>query len=247
MNKPIIGITAGRHNLRPPTNELQTSLIGCPIEYLTCIESAGGAPVLLPRTDDVDVVARVVAGIDGLLLSGGGDIVSLTYGQEPHPKAVQQDPVRDSMELTATRLAIEAGMPILGICRGVQLLNVAMGGTLVQDIASQVADANQHHTKERETLLAHTIDIEAESLLAEVLGTRTTAVSSWHHQAVNDVGDGLRVAARARDGVVEALEATNGQRILAVQCHPEDSAEDYPLFQRLFDWLVAESRKAAAG
>ncbi|MHC4563349.1 MAG: gamma-glutamyl-gamma-aminobutyrate hydrolase family protein [Planctomycetota bacterium] len=247
MSKPIIGITAGRHNLRPPKDELQTSLVGCPIEYLTCIESAGGAPVLLPRTDDVDVIARVVAGIDGLLLSGGGDIVSLAYGQEPHPKAIQQDPVRDSMELTATRLAIEAGMPILGICRGVQLLNVAMGGTLVQDIASQLPDTVQHHTKERETFLVHTIDIEADSLLARVLGARSTAVNSWHHQAVGDLGDGLRVAARARDGVIEALEATDGQCILAVQCHPEDSADKYPLFQKLFDWLVAESRKMAAG
>ena len=104
--------------------------------------------------------------VDGLLLTGGGDIVSLVYGEEPHPKAAGQDPVRDGAEFAAVRIALERGLPILGICRGIQSLNVALGGTLVQDVPSQVAGACQHSTRAGENVLGHTVDVEPGSLLA---------------------------------------------------------------------------------
>jgi len=241
MTKPIIGITTGRRNNITPRPARQTVTMGCPIEYVDSVVRGGGAPMLLPRIADADAVASMMRSIDGLLLSGGGDVASLAYGEEPHPKGKFQDPVRDRMEFEAVRLAMELDRPILGICRGVQSLNVALGGTLIQDIEAQVPGACQHYTRERETLLAHTIDIEPGSLLAGVLGTTCTAVNSWHHQAVGDVAEGLRVNCRARDGVIEGLEADDGRPILAVQCHPEDCCEEYPLFQKLFDWLVEEA------
>jgi len=245
MDRPIIGITTGRRNLQPKPDQRQTALMGVPLEYVDCIVAAGGAPLLLPRADEPDVVARVMTTVDGLLLSGGGDVGSLTYGQQPHPKACYQDPIRDGMEIRATQLAVEAGLPVLGICRGLQLLNVALGGTLVQDIRSEVPGACQHFAKERESFLAHTVDIEPDSLLARVWGPTSTAVNTWHHQAADAIAEGLRTSARAPDGVVEALEADDGRPILAVQCHPEDCAHEHPLFQKLFDWLVAEAARAA--
>ena len=215
--------------------------MGCPLEYVESIERAGGAPILLPRTADKDVIASVMATIDGLLLSGGSDVVSLAYGCEPHPKAIHQDPIRDQMETEAIREAVESRLPILGICRGIQSLNVALGGTLVQDIPSGVPGAIQHYTRERESVLVHTIDIDAGSLLERVLGSTCTPVNSWHHQAVGEPAAPLHVNSRARDGVIEGLEAADGRPILAVQCHPEDCSEDHPQFQKFFDWLIKEA------
>jgi putative glutamine amidotransferase len=236
-----VGITTGRRNNRPLRNEIQTATMGCDIRYPQAILRSGGAPILLPRADDGAVVAAVMDRVDALLLTGGGDVVSLAYGEEPHPKSYYQDPVRDRMEFEAVCIARERGMPILAICRGIQSLNVALGGTLIQDVPSQVEEPVLHYSHAAETVLIHTIDIEEGSLLARVLGTTSTAVSSWHHQAVKGVGEGLRVSARARDGVIEGLEADDGGPVLAVQCHPEDSAETYPLFQKLFDWVVEEA------
>ncbi|MGB2824844.1 MAG: gamma-glutamyl-gamma-aminobutyrate hydrolase family protein [Phycisphaerae bacterium] len=249
MSRPIIGITTGRRNIWSALSEGQTAAVTCSLAYQQSVERSGGAPVLLPRTDDEAVVASVMSIVDGLLLSGGGDVVSLAYGAEPHPKTTYQDPIRDRMEFQAVRVAVERRLPILGICRGIQSLNVALGGTLVQDIHSEVPGASQHYTRERETVLAHTVDIEGDSLLAKVLRTTATAVNSWHHQAVAEVAEGLRVNCRARDGVIEGIEARDGRSILAVQCHPEACCRDYPLFQRLFDWLVEEAGRGprAAG
>lgn len=241
MPEPVIGLTTGRRNRPVEGNEVQRADMGCDIMYPVCVMRAGGAPVLLPRSDDEGVMASVMARVDGLLLTGGGDVVSLGYGEEPHPRAFGQDPVRDAAEFAAIRIALERGLPVLGICRGIQALNAALGGTLVQDVPSQVKGACQHYTRASETLLVHTITIEPDSLLARVLGVTSTAVNSWHHQAVRDLGEGLRVNCRARDGVVEGVESADGRPILAVQCHPEDSAEQWPVFRRLFEWLVAEA------
>ncbi|MHC4505997.1 MAG: gamma-glutamyl-gamma-aminobutyrate hydrolase family protein, partial [Planctomycetota bacterium] len=151
MAKPLIGVTTGRRNHYAAQGRRQTSTIGCGFEYVDSVVRSGGAPVLIARTGDKEAVAAAMATVDGLLLSGGGDVVSLNYGEESHPKAVYQDPIRDRMELEAVRIAVERGIPILGICRGIQSLNVGLGGTLVQDVPSQVEGAVQHYTCERET------------------------------------------------------------------------------------------------
>jgi len=243
MPEPVIGLTTGRRNRPVATNERQHADLGCDILYPLAVQRAGGAPVLLPRSDDEGVMAAVMTRVDALLLTGGGDVVSLAYGEEPHPKSFGQDPLRDAAEFAAVRIALERGLPVLGICRGIQSLNAALGGTLIQDLPSQVDGASQHYTHASENVLIHTVDIEPDSLLARVLGVTSTAVNSWHHQAVNDVADGLRVNCRARDGVIEGIEAADGRPVLAVQCHPEATAEQWPVFQRLFDWLVAEAER----
>src|SRR5205807_6934472 len=152
-----------------------------------------------------------------------------------------QDAVRDEMEFEVTRLAMERGLPVLGICRGVQLLNVALGGTLVQDVPSQVRGVVKHYSQGLDTVLLHTVDIEEDSLLARLFPTPSMAVNSYHHQAVNDLGRGMRTNCRARDGVIEGIEAADGRPILGVQFHPEELTEKYPRFQALFDWLVEQT------
>jgi putative glutamine amidotransferase len=239
MSKPIIGITTGRRNEACDAGVRPSPVAGIPLAYPQAVERAGGAPVLLPRSDNQDTIAAVVARIDGLLLTGGGDVVSLRYGDEPHPKTGGQDPVRDAAEILALQAALARGLPVLGICRGIQLLNVALGGTLVQDIPDQIPGACQHSAQPVGAALIHTVDIEPDSVLARVLGVTSTGVNSTHHQAVGRLAPGLRITARARDGVIEAVESADGRPILAVQWHPETICQDYPPFRRIFDWLVA--------
>jgi len=242
MTTPVILVSAGRQNNYTPRREVQTITAGCDIDYLAAVQRSGSVPLMLPFLASSEGIAAALSVADGLLLSGGGDILSLTYGEEPHVTSKLQDPTRDAMELEATRLALEMGMPVLGICRGLQLLNVACKGTLIQDIPTQVPGAVKHYADGLDVVLLHTMDIESDSLLAKVMETTTMAVNSWHHQAVKAVGNGLRISARARDGVVEAIEAADGRPLLAVQCHPEECAATYPQFQRVFDWLATEAR-----
>ncbi|HEY3416417.1 MAG TPA: gamma-glutamyl-gamma-aminobutyrate hydrolase family protein [Armatimonadota bacterium] len=241
-SSPIIMLTAGRQNHYAPRREVQTVTFGCDVDYLHAVQQAGGVPVMLPGIADESSVQAALAAADGLLLTGGGDIMSLAYGEEPHEKSTYQDPLRDAMELAAARQALALGLPILGICRGLQLLNVALGGTLVQDIPSQVPGANKHYSSGLDVVLLHTIEVDDTSLLARIMGSGSLAVNSWHHQAVKELGHGLRISARARDGVVEAIESAEGKPLLAVQCHPEECVGTYPHFRKLFDWLVNEAR-----
>lgn len=239
--RPILLVTVGRQNRATPPDEVQSVTTGCDIEYAECVVRAGGTPLLFPCVADPEAVAAAVAVADGILLTGGGDVVSLLYGEEPHPASKLQDPTRDEMELAVTRRALERGLPILGICRGAQVLNVALGGTLLQDIPSQAPGACKHYSEGLETVLLHTIEIEPDTLLSRVLQTTSMAVNSWHHQTVNRLGAGLRVNCRARDGLIEGVEAADGRPILGVQFHPEECAAKYPRFQLLFDWLVREA------
>jgi len=241
MSNPIILITAGRQNHDTPRREMQTVTVGCDIDYLQSVLRSGGTPLLLPCLADSAAIHAALQVADGVIISGGGDILSLLYGEEPHPLSKLHDPTRDTMEIEMTREALAMGLPVLGICRGQQLLNIALGGTLVQDIPSQVPDAVKHFADGLDVVLLHSVDIVENSLLSRVLGATTLAVNSWHHQAVRDLGNGLRASAVARDGVVEAIEATEGTPLLAVQWHPEECAAAYPIFQRLFDWLVSEA------
>ena len=244
MSKPVIVITVGRQNHYTPRREPQMVTTGCNVEYVSAVLRSGGAPVLLSCLADEDAIRAVLEYANGVMLTGGGDVISLTYGEEPHPKSLYQDPVRDEMELEVTRLALEMGLPVLGVCRGIQLINVALGGTLVQDIPCQIPDAVKHYAQSMAPTLLHTIDIEADSILAGVLKTTSLAVNSYHHQAVRDLGRGLQINCRARDGVIEGIESSDGKPILAVQCHPEEICGIHPEFQAIFDWLVAEAGKA---
>jgi len=238
MPKPIIAITAGRQNHYTPQRQVQTVTVGCDIDYPTAVLRSGGAPVLLPFLADAESIRAVLKTTGGVLLSGGGDVIPHAFGEEPHPRSKYHDPIRDEMEFLVAREAIALNLPILGICRGLQVLNVALGGSLIQDVPSQVPNAIKHESQGLDVVLLHTVDLEADSLLARVMGTNSLAVNSWHHQAVKELGQGLRATARARDGIIEGLEAADGRPLLAVQFHPEECINAYPQFQRLFDWLV---------
>lgn len=243
QRKPIIAISAGRRNEAAQQTHIQTVITGTNIHYVEAIDRAGGAPVLIPCIADEAALTAIMDVADALLLTGGGDVSSLFFGEEPHRTAKYHDPVRDEMELTVTRLALAREIPILGVCRGIQLLNVALGGTLIQDIPSQVQDACNHYAAPVAPVLLHSVEMEPDSLLACVMGGDTRAVNSYHHQAVKDVGRGLRVNCRARDGVIEGVESDMGLPILAVQFHPEEIAGQYRAFQALFDWVVSAARE----
>lgn len=243
MDRPIILISAGKQNRGTAWNEVQSVNTGCNIDYVNSIVRAGGVPMILPRIADVDAIKAAASVAHGIMFTGGGDVVSLSYGEEPHRTSKWPDPTRDEMELALARIAAEMQIPMLGICRGMQLLNVAGGGTLIQDIPSQVPEAHQHYTDALEPIAAHSVELEPDSLLSTVLGGPRVQVNSYHHQAVKDVGVGLRVTARSKDGVAEGMEAEDGRVLLAVQWHPEElSATDAPS-RAIFNWIVDEARR----
>jgi putative glutamine amidotransferase len=209
-------------------------------DYVESVRSAGGEPwVLDPAVDRADAVVRAAG---GLLLTGGDDVRPDLYGATPHPSFEGADPGRDEYEIELVSRAIEADMPIFAICRGIQLLNVARGGTLVQDIPTERPSTVSHrlstpaHAADE---IAHTIQVEPDSLLSALVGGRlsdaaTCSVNSRHHQAVDRLADGLRITAVAPDGIVEAVEDARQRFCLGVQWHPESfyrTGEFIPLFE----------------
>jgi putative glutamine amidotransferase len=218
--RPTIGIPCGAYpdSWYTPTN-------GNAISYLRAIEAAGGIPALIHLTRDAEVLDAHYQRCDALLLAGGEDIHPSFYGAEPHPKLGRPNPFQDEVELALTRRAAADRMPILGICRGVQLLNVALGGTLYQDVPSEVAGALNHEESSGQrdmAYLAHSIALESNSWLAGRLDAGELLVNTLHHQALRDVAPGLRVVSRAPDGVVEAVEGSGPGFVVGVQCHPEE-------------------------
>jgi putative glutamine amidotransferase len=196
---------------------------------------AGGTPVLIPPGWDTATLRAQFSALDGILLSGGGDIDPACYGSTPIASVGGVDPDRDRTELTLAQWALAENKPIFGICRGLQLLNVACGGTLYRDV-SEHANAIRHtYTPGYPAdLLAHPVEIVEDSMLAAIVGKRDANVNSLHHQACNEIAPGLRVVAQAPDGMVEAVEVPDHRFVLAVQWHPEAlpaAAESEALFR----------------
>jgi putative glutamine amidotransferase len=240
--RPVIGIPCGVYpdSWYTPTN-------GNAISYLRALEAAGGVPALIHLTRDADVLDAHYSRCDGLLLAGGEDVHPSFYGAVPHPRLGQPNPFQDEVEIALTRRAAAEGKPILGICRGVQLLNIALGGTLYQDILSEIPGALNHEesTMARSMAhLAHPILLDADSWLAGQLDAGELVVNTLHHQALRDVAPGLRVVARAPDGLVEAVEGTGSGLIVGVQCHPEELWEQADArWARVFGGFVEAARK----
>ncbi len=230
--RPIIGITVGRHLPSSP------DYVRLRQTYTRAIVAAGGVPILLPPVEDDGAVDAMVDLVDGLLFPGGLDVEPERHTDAPrHPKVVADD-VLDAVELQVARLAVERALPTLGICRGQQLLNVALGGTLVQDIPDELGVVHPQSGTVRDTL-AHRVELEAGSRLADVLGTTDLAVNSHHHQAVKEPGRGLRAVGWCPDdGVVEALESVDHPWLLCVQYHPEDLVPSHEPSRRLFAAFV---------
>jgi putative glutamine amidotransferase len=212
--------------------------------FVEAVVRAGGIPFGLPvlGPDEAEVA---LLPLDGLLLSGGGDVDPARYGVLPAPEAFGFDPGRDAFEVALVRAAVRASLPLLGICRGCQVLNVALGGSLVQHIPS--VTGRNHCEKDRDTVPVHEVHVTPGSLLAGVVGATHVEVNSLHHQAVDRLGDGLQAVAWSDDGVVEGIESVICDNLLGVQWHPE-LLPGRPAHERLFDWLVTEAaRPLAAG
>lgn len=206
--------------------------------YVEAVARAGGLPLILPTLAPA-LAPSMLEGLDGLVLIGGGDVSPSFYGEEPAAETYGVDPARDEWEL-ALIASRDPAFPVLGVCRGAQLLNVAAGGSLIQHLPTVTAEP--HRLRERDCEEVHRVSLEPTSRLAAILGRTVVGVNSVHHQAIRRVGSGYRAVAWAADGIVEAIERVDGSPVVAVQWHPE-SLIDLAPHGELFLWLT---RTAAA-
>lgn len=213
--------------------------------YIDAVVAAGGTPICIPLCLDGESIDRIYGMIDGLLLPGGDDVAPWRYGEESHPALGQIDEARDSLELALTQRALDDDMPVLGICRGIQLLAVAAGGTLYQDLPTQLPSEVPHEVRGfGRDYIAHSVRIEPLSHLARALRRESLGVNSFHHQAVRDVPDGFVVTATSPDGVIEAIEAPAQRFTVGVQCHPEETwRSTSPEWQHVFKGFVQTVRE----
>ncbi|MFA5713275.1 MAG: gamma-glutamyl-gamma-aminobutyrate hydrolase family protein [Bacteroidales bacterium] len=238
-NRPVIGISSTWG---------EGTATSVPITYVESVIRAGGVPMVIPLTHDKNLLAEMLERVDGVIMTGGEDLDPLKwYDEEPLPQMGKVAPERDEFDMLLIRMAVERNMPLLGICRGHQLLNVAFGGTLYQDIPSQVKDSKQkvmHRQKAPRYHGTHTITIEEGSLLAQQLEANVAIPNSYHHQAVKDVAPGFKATAFAADGVVEAIEKIGSNRVYGVQFHPEGfTAHGVNTFIGIFKHLIGEAKK----
>ena len=223
------------------------------LDYVSGVEQAGGVPVVLPPLagDPRGAAEAMVRGLDGLLLSGGTDLHPRAYSEEPHSALAQIIPERDAFEFEILSAALEAGLPVFGICRGMQLMNVALGGTLYQDVPAQFGERGvDHRQSDPKWVPRHGVEVAPGSRIAEFSGTEHMEVNSYHHQAVKSVAAGLSVAGRSEDGLIEALESRDFSRrwLLGVQWHAEAmrGSSEYGASQRaLFEAHVEASRRGS--
>lgn len=245
---PRIGITAEERDER--------GTIHLPTEFFDAVLRAGGLPLIIPVWNVEPGI--LLDAIDGLILSGGGDIEPDLYGGAHHPAVERIDLGRDETEIALARRGYTTGLPTLGICRGAQVINVALGGTLIEDIESERltsggacdGDAPTLHRGHPPAYVPHPVAVLDGTRLAHALGTQECAPLSWHHQSIRALAPGLRVAALAPDGVIEAVEANDAsghEWFVAVQWHPEKSAANDGIQQRLFDAFVEAARVRLAG
>lgn len=244
-SRPIIGI---------PTQSLQ-SLGGLPADippswamsqrYITALTAVGAVPWMVPLlADDEGTMRAIYDELDGVFLPGGADIDPASYGEDRHPRCDRGDASRDRIELMLIRWAIPDRKPVLGICRGVQLINLAYGGTLYQDLADQREGSIKHDYfpfggAYRREHLAHSVSLREGSRLHEILGTNELEVNSMHHQGIRSLGRGLVPTAIAPDGLVEAAEAEDGRFMIGVQWHPEVFSDRDARTTRLFSAFIA--------
>ena len=235
--RPVIGISAYSQQARWGSWDLPAVLL--PRRYADMVAAGGGQPVLLPPTPGI---GGVLARLDGLVLSGGGDIDPARYGATRDPQTDAANPARDDAEIELTRQALATGLPLLGICRGLQVVNVALGGTLHQHLLALVG--HDGHSPEARGYGSHKVSVAAGSQLAGILGRTEAAVPTHHHQAVGRLGDGLVPTAWTDDGTVEAVELAEPESfMIAVQWHPE-AGDDLSLFTGL---AVAAAQYRDAG
>ena len=234
MKKPLIGVT--------PSLDQETKDSTCRPTYLAAIRHAGGIPVILPLKADKEDLEQLVETLDGFLFTGGPDIHPFYFGEETHEKCGNVSPERDQMELALLPLVMAAKKPVLGICRGLQLVNVAFGGSLYQDLSYKNPDHMLHSQKQNRDYLIHQVTMDADSHLASILGAEPVYTNTMHHQCVKEPGKGLKITAHTADGIPEAMETDGGQFIL-VQWHPEELQDSEPRMRGLFKNLIEKASK----
>lgn len=239
---PLVGIIA-----RQDRSEMWKgyALYGQGLSYVESVARAGGAPMLIPLQLEREACRSIYRRLDGLLFPGGVDVSPAHYGQEPHPYLGQVDHALDETELMLARWALEDDLPVLAICRGIQLINVAAGGSLYQDLPTQFPGALPHACSAPDyprTYRAHLVHVQQGTRLADALNAAECWTNSRHHQAVRDVAPGFAVTARAPDGVIEAIEHAEASFIVGVQWHPESLANSDPQMLSIFQAHVAACR-----
>ncbi|HEY7613242.1 MAG TPA: gamma-glutamyl-gamma-aminobutyrate hydrolase family protein [Gemmatimonadales bacterium] len=240
--RPVIGIpTQTLHSIEGIPETVPESWV-MNQRYSRAVAAAGGLPMMIPLLDEADTLRALYDRLDGVLLPGGVDLDPATYGEAPLPACGRLDPGRDRVELAFARWSIEEGKPLFGLCRGLQIVNVALGGTLYQDIAAQRNDAIKHdyfptagYSRDH---LAHAVTVTSGSRLDALVGTAPLKVNSMHHQAVKDLAPDLVSTAVAPDGLIEAVELPAGPFLLGVQWHPESLTERDPRMHRLVAGFV---------
>lgn len=237
MSTPLILLTTGTYHVSDSSNIIN----GIGVNYVDAVCEANGAPVMVPPVLDKKAIRKAVESADGILLTGGGDILPSIYGQVQNPATNEINEARDKAEIEAAIAALELKLPVLGICRGIQILNVALGGTLIQDIPSQVSSSIIHRTTSNDGYASHKVCVEKGSILHSIVEADSFTVNSFHHQALKKLGRGLSVTAKSDDGIIEAVELNSCGNVLGVQWHPEKIFSEQPLFKKFFDWLVSTS------
>ncbi len=235
---PLIGvstsITVGKQPERAYVNSA----------YLHAIQQAGGVPVPLPPQLSAAALERLAGELSGLLLTGGGDVDPARYGEAPHSTLYEVAPARDMLETSAIHIALEQRLPVLAVCRGIQVLNVALGGTLFQDVGTEPGTQLQHSQTEPRDQPTHKVKIEPRSRLAQIMGTDEIEVNSMHHQAVKALGRNLTAVAWAPDQIIEGVEDADPSRfVLGVEWHPEELVGHSEPARRLFAALVNAARR----
>jgi putative glutamine amidotransferase len=239
MLAPLIGITTSVTVDKSPERAYVN------IAYIRAVQDAGGIPLLLPPHLTAPVQAALWERLDGLVLTGGGDIDPARFGQARHPKTDDVAPARDELELGLTRRALDEDVPLFAICRGIQVLNVALGGTLVQDLPGERPSSIAHSQREPRHEPTHAVKVMGEGTrLGRVLGSLEVSVNSMHHQAIDRLGLGLREVAWSPDGVIEGVELPGDDHfVLGVQWHPEELVGHDQAARNLFTALVEAARQ----
>lgn len=236
--KPLIGITAASF----PEPDGFDPILGVDRPYLESIQAVGGVPVVIPYLNSEDELKKIVTMCDGFLFPGGKDLSPMHYRDSPHHKLGENDNLQDLTEIALVKLCISLGKPLIGICRGLQMINVALGGTLFQDLPSQCPSHIIHshaNTPQEFRTLIHNIKIENNSMLFDVIKSSEIGINSNHHQAIKSLGEGLITTAFSDDGLIEAIELPSHPFMIAVQGHPEVIwQESEPRWRGLFESFV---------
>lgn len=237
--KPIIGLAL--------SNRVKSKKIYSVInnDYVKAVQKAGGIPVLIPFSDNLENMKEYTNKIQGIIFTGGEDISPLFYNEDPIKEVQCIIEERDRFELELFKEAYKKQIPILGICRGLQLINVALGGNLYQDLNTQIPNSYGHAPKQTpRSNLYHSVKIEKDSKLFDIFESEDLKVNSFHHQSVKKLGTNLKVTALSNDGIVEAIESINDKFLVAVQWHPENLVEKHEEFLKFFEALINEAKKA---